>query len=267
VGGFDNLAIIMVGLKFAPLIISSIKLVGALGSMATAMPMVAAGIKAIGLALTANPIGIIVMAIAGAAFLIYQYWEPIKGFFSGLWDGVKSIFSSAIEGVKTVLGWTPLGLIVNNWSGITDFIGGIWDNVINMTKKAVDWVSSKLEWVGKAADKVAGFFGFGGDDDQQSESEQVTTRSSMGRSPGAVIARAEAQQSSTIADPSREAASAQSTTNNRTSNQRAGDTFQISISQNAGEDPEDLARRVARIVQQQRRESESGALYDQPAGA
>jgi hypothetical protein len=283
VGGFDNLAIIMVGLKFAPLIISSIKLVGALGSMATAMPMVAAGIKAIGLALTANPIGIIVMAIAGAAFLIYKYWEPIKGFFSGLWNGVKSIFSGAIDGIKTILGWTPLSLITNNWSGITDVIGGIWDNVTNMTKKAVDWVSSKLEWVGKTAKKVTSFFGFGGSDDEPSESEQSTTRTSPARAPGAVIARAEAPQpsaqnrelgtvvspmeNSRPSEPAREAREQQSTTNNRTSNQRSGDTFTISISQNAGEDPETLARRVVRIIQQQRRESESGALYDQPAGA
>jgi len=308
VGGFDNLAIIMVGLKFAPLIISSIKLVGALGSMATAMPMVAAGIKAVGLALTTNPIGIIVMAIAGAAFLIYKYWEPIKGFFLGLWEGVKGIFSSAMDGVKAVLSWTPLGLIINNWSaitgffsniwsgikglagaaidgiksilswtplglivdnwsGITDFIGGLWDNVTNMTKKAVDWVSSKLEWVGKTAKKVTSFFGFGDSADEPAESEQVTTQTSRWRTPGAVIARAEAPRPVVQPVRAREAAASQSTTNNRTSNQRGGDTFQITISQNVGEDPETLARRVARLIQQQRREAESGALYDQPAGA
>ena len=29
-----------------------------------------------------NPIGLVITAIAGAAYLIYRYWEPIKGFFS-----------------------------------------------------------------------------------------------------------------------------------------------------------------------------------------
>lgn len=268
VGGFDNLAIVMIGLKFAPLVISAVKLVGALGSLASALPLVAGGVKAVGMALMANPIGLVVGAIAGAAFLVYKYWEPIKGFFSGLWDGVKTIFSSAIEGIKTALSWTPMGLIVNNWGGITEFVGGIWDTVTNMTKKAVDWVSSKLEWVGDAADKVAGFFGFGGGDDQEVE-ETVTRRSFGGRSrPGAVVARAESEPSARSAPVSRQTGPVQSTTNNnRTSNQRGGDVFQISISQQPGEDAENLAQRVARIIQQQRREQESGALYDQPAGA
>lgn len=84
VGGFDNLAIVLIGIKFAPLVISAVKLVGALGSLATALPMVATGIKAIGVALAANPIGLIVTAIAGAAFLVYKYWEPISEFFSDL---------------------------------------------------------------------------------------------------------------------------------------------------------------------------------------
>ncbi len=268
VGGFDNLAIVLIGLKFAPLVISAVKLVGALGSLASALPLVAGGVKAVGMALMANPIGLVVGAIAGAAFLVYKYWEPIKGFFSGLWDGVKTIFSSAIEGIKTALSWTPLGLIVNNWGGITDFVGGIWDTVTNMTKKAVDWVSSNLEWVGDAADKVAGFFGFGGGDDQEVE-ETVTRRSFGGRSrPGAVVARAQSEPSARSEPTSRQTGPVQSTNNNnRTSNQRGGDVFQISISQQPGEDAENLAQRVARIIQQQRREQESGALYDQPAGA
>lgn len=44
----------------------------------------------------ANPIGIVIMAIAVAALLIYKYWEPIKAFFTGLWQG----FTRAIEPVK-----------------------------------------------------------------------------------------------------------------------------------------------------------------------
>ena len=267
VGGFDNLAIVMIGLKFAPLIISTIKLVGALGSMASTLPLVAGGVKAVGLALMANPIGLVVTAIAGAAFLLYKYWEPIKGFFLGLWESVKGIFSNAFEGLKTTLSWTPLGLVVSNWGGITDFIGGLWDNVINMTKKAVDWVSSKLEWVGNAADKVAGFFGFGDDDEE--EAEETTTRTTIGSRgrPGSVVARTESEPPSVAAQARKAAPVQSSTTNNRTNNQRGGDTFQITIQQQPGEDAETLAQRVARIIQQQRREENAGALYDQPAGA
>lgn len=268
VGGFDNLAIVMVGLKFAPLAFSAASLGKELWILgAKYLPMVAAATKTVGMALMANPIGLVIGAIAGAAFLVYKYWEPIKGFFLGLWENVKGIFSGAFESLKTTLSWTPLGLIVSNWGGITDFIGGLWDNVINMTKKAVDWVSSKLEWVGNAADKVAGFFGFGDDDEE--EAEETTTRTTIGgRSrPGSVVARTESEPPS-VAAQARQAAPVQSsTTNNRTNNQRGGDTFQITIQQQPGEDAETLAQRVARIIQQQRREENAGALYDQPAGA
>lgn len=51
----------------------------------------------IGRALLMNPLGLLITAIAGAAFLIYKYWEPIKGFFSNLWDGIVSGFRSAVK--------------------------------------------------------------------------------------------------------------------------------------------------------------------------
>lgn len=65
----------------------------------------------LGRALMLNPIGFIITAIAAAAFLIYKYWTPIKGFFKGLWDGVASAFTSAWkiikEGIASVTGWMP----------------------------------------------------------------------------------------------------------------------------------------------------------------
>lgn len=268
VGGFDNLAMVVVGLKFAPLALSVVSLGKELGLLgAKYLPMVAGGIKAVGAALLTTPIGLAALAIGGAAVAIYKYWEPIKGFFRGLWEGVKTIFSGALEGIKTVLSWTPLGLVVSNWGGITDFIGGLWDNVVNMTKKAVDWVSSKLEWVGDAAKKVSGFFGFGDDDE---ETEEATTRTRIGGRgrPGSVVARTEAEPPSVATPAYRQTGPVQSTTNNsRTSNQRGGDTYQITIQQLPGEDAENLAQRVARILQRMRREENAGALYDQPTGA
>lgn len=373
VGGFDNLALIVVGLKFAPLIISTVKLVGALGSLAAAFPMVAAGVKAVGLALTANPIGLIVTAIGAAAFVIYKYWEPIKGFFSGLWDGVTGIFSAAFDALKTVLSWTPLGIIIrswsgitgfvgkiwdgvtsltkgavsaveeawkpigrffswiwngvsgvvsgaidgikgilswnpltlisNAWSGITGFIGGMWDGVTRMTEKTLNWVSSKLEWVGTAFDKIGSFLGFGDDEDEEAqkakgkpepkrptglarksrsadpireERPDSTTARKRAPVPGEAVARNEAPQPGRVVAKEPAPAPVQQApqqvnkteqNNNQTNNRRGGDTFQISIVQQPGEDAETLAQRVARIIQQQRRQENAGALYDQPAGA
>lgn len=42
----------------------------------------------LGRALMMNPIGLLITAIAAAAWLIYRYWEPIKGFFSSVWQAI-----------------------------------------------------------------------------------------------------------------------------------------------------------------------------------
>lgn len=47
-----------------------------------------AGLKAVGAAMLANPLGLLIGALAVGALLVYKYWQPIKLFFSGLWDGL-----------------------------------------------------------------------------------------------------------------------------------------------------------------------------------
>jgi hypothetical protein len=123
----------------------------------------------LGRALMMNPIGLAVTVIAGAAYMIYKYWEPIKNFFGSLWDGIKNIFSSTIDIIKTYLGWTPLGMILNNWGIITSFFGGLWDGVVNIFSNAwnaikssfsgvvdfikqpfvsfFDWIAAKFGWI------------------------------------------------------------------------------------------------------------------------
>lgn len=164
VGGFDNLAAI-VGTLFAGKALASIvgfavsvgKVGGALLSVSGVLPAVASGIKAIGLAITANPIGIAIAAIAGAAFLIYKYWDGIAEWFGDLWGSVKSIFSStadavggivdtAWEGIKTVLSWSPLGLIVRLWNALPISIGGIVDGVKNVAATAWEGIKTVLSW-------------------------------------------------------------------------------------------------------------------------
>jgi phage-related tail protein len=64
----------------------------AMRGMALALMLVQGGplakvlfvVRAIGAALLANPIGLVVAAFVGAALLIRKYWEPISGFCRGL---------------------------------------------------------------------------------------------------------------------------------------------------------------------------------------
>lgn len=63
----------------------------------TALPMVGNAIMFIGRALFLNPIGLAIGAIAGAAYLIWKNWEPLKAWFTGLWEGIKKTFAAVYD--------------------------------------------------------------------------------------------------------------------------------------------------------------------------
>ncbi|EHU1429683.1 phage tail tape measure protein [Acinetobacter baumannii] len=72
----------------------------------------------------ANPIILVAMAIAGAAYLIYKNWEPIKGFFVGIWNTVKSAFSGGITGVSAlIINWSPIGLFYAAFAKVLSWFG------------------------------------------------------------------------------------------------------------------------------------------------
>lgn len=132
-----------------------------------AMKFAGNGALWLGRALLMNPIGLAVAAIAGAVYLIYSNWEPIKMWFLNLWDGVKNIFNSALNDIQTVLSFSPLGLIVGAWGGIFEWFG---------SKFA--FVTQGIETLKSAGASIAGFFGFGGDekkDEKKQPSKVVTT--------------------------------------------------------------------------------------------
>ena len=78
----------------------------------------------LGRALLMNPIGIAITVIAGAAFLIYKYWEPIKAFFGGLWSDVKTAFAGGFTGINSLIAnWSPLGLFYRAFAGVLGWFG------------------------------------------------------------------------------------------------------------------------------------------------
>jgi TP901 family phage tail tape measure protein len=78
----------------------------------------------LGRALLMNPIGLLITGIAVAAYLIYRYWEPIKGFFGGLWAEIKAGFSGGLTGIMTLLvNFSPLGLFYRAFAGVMNYFG------------------------------------------------------------------------------------------------------------------------------------------------
>ena len=100
--------------------------------------------RAMSMTLLTNPITWIVLAIAGAAFLIYKNWAAISGFFSGIWTTIKTAFNGGIKGISAlIINWSPIGLFysafakVLSWFGVdlpakfTDFGAMILDGLKN----------------------------------------------------------------------------------------------------------------------------------------
>ncbi|WP_272691686.1 MULTISPECIES: phage tail tape measure protein [Providencia] len=112
-----KLSLSVLGIKgsgFLALLIKPIKLIG------TAFMM-------LGKALLANPIILIITAIAGAAYLIYKYWDDIVPYAKKLWNRVAEIFSQFWEGVKSyVLNWGLVGLVYQHWNEIVAVTSRMW---------------------------------------------------------------------------------------------------------------------------------------------
>jgi hypothetical protein len=111
-----------------------------------AMPVITTAIRAMGLALISNPIGLIIAGIALAATLLIANWKPVGEFF-------KNIFSGIIGWVKTAFDWVmklvePLKSVVGS---ITSVAGKAWNFVAgnsdakNSNSGAVGNVVSNLE--------------------------------------------------------------------------------------------------------------------------
>ncbi|HHQ2321359.1 TPA: phage tail tape measure protein [Providencia rettgeri] len=112
-----KLSLSVLGIKgsgFLALLIKPIKLIG------TAFMM-------LGKALLANPIILIITAIAGAAYLIYKYWDDIVPYAKKLWNRVTEIFSQFWEGIKSyVLNWGLVGLVYQHWDDIVAITSRMW---------------------------------------------------------------------------------------------------------------------------------------------
>jgi TP901 family phage tail tape measure protein len=82
-------------------------------------------------AIFANPIILVVAAIAVAVFLIYRNWDGISAWFSAKWVAIKSAFSSGWQSIKTMMAGFSLSQIGYNMTvglavGIMNAAGRVW---------------------------------------------------------------------------------------------------------------------------------------------
>lgn len=109
------------------------------------------------IALDANPIGLVIIAVAALIAIIVLIVSNLD-WFRGIWDAVWKWCSDLIT---TVVGWIRgqwdglWNWLTGLWSGIGGFFSGIWDGVVNGVRSAVGWVRDA--WQG-CIDGIKGIF-------------------------------------------------------------------------------------------------------------
>jgi len=147
-GSITKLKVALEGLTFAE-VASKIR------GVVTAVKEWTVAQLALDVAMDANPIGLIIIAIAALiaiAVLVITHWQQVSDFFSGLWDKIKGLFTE---------GW--------NW--VTKTVGDAWDkikaffsqNTGDILKQIGEFIGHAIAWflllpieIPQALVKVAG---------------------------------------------------------------------------------------------------------------
>lgn len=136
-------SMVTVAVRSVPSLLAGLGRVGMAlgGTLLTGIRATIGGIRALGVAMMANPIGFIIGGIALAAGLLVYYWEPISAFFSRLWQGVTATFTGfttwltgwwgrmqtdAIGAMGELLGvfwrFSPVGILQQGLSAAVDLL-------------------------------------------------------------------------------------------------------------------------------------------------
>ncbi|WP_410498146.1 tape measure protein [Chitinibacter sp. S2-10] len=147
VGGWGNLFKLAAAIMAGPLVLAVAQTIGGIFSLGGAIIKFVRVAAILGRALAAlrvaamafmifsaaNPIVLAVVAavalLAGAAYLIYKNWEPIKGWFAGVWSGIKSGGEVLWGWIKQAFAFTPLGMLMKNWEPLVAYFKGLWDRI------------------------------------------------------------------------------------------------------------------------------------------
>lgn len=109
------------------------------------------------IALDANPIGLIIIAIGiliAIVATIITYWGPIKDFFLGIFSAISNAVQIAAKWIADRFS-DALSWVRNTWASVSGFFSGIWSGVQNGVSTAAGWIRDRFN---DAVEGVKGFF-------------------------------------------------------------------------------------------------------------
>lgn len=175
-GGIMNM--IALGIQLAPVF----------AALKAGIMIVIGAIRALGVAIMANPLGLIIGIIAlvvGALIWFFtqtelgqQVWAEftrflgeawanisrfaidtfnnLASFFSNLWTNITNFFNTAIAAIMHVFfTFNPIGIIISNWGAIVNFFVTLWTNI---TTGISNFVTGAITFFQQLPDRVLAFF-------------------------------------------------------------------------------------------------------------
>ena len=125
-----------------PLLVVVGKVISAVGTIMTIIPKLAGVINvvktafaALNATMLANPIVLIIAAIAALVAAFIHLWntnEEFRQFWIDLWENIKEVAIAAWNGIKEFLtaAWQAISSTAQSiWNGIKDFFSGIWEGI------------------------------------------------------------------------------------------------------------------------------------------
>lgn len=160
-----------------------------LGGLSKVFKLVAIGVRALGIAMMSNPIGLILGGIAIVAGLVIANWDKVKSWFMGfiewlrpVWEPIYNVIKSVFDkcsGVfitfkDTIMGIiSPLIEILNSaWQSTTDFFYSIFGGVFDWFSDKLSWVSDAISYMGGFIKDALNFIGLGDDETQSNDIKQ-----------------------------------------------------------------------------------------------
>lgn len=128
----------LIGAKGVMLAVTALQWAAWWIALARAEGIAATAQLALNVAMSANPIALVVIALAAlTAGLVYAYMKV-------------SWFREAVNSAWQVLRWTPLGMVIGlltNFEGTVSRVKGVAVTAFGAIKTAVQWVIDKVEWL------------------------------------------------------------------------------------------------------------------------
>ena len=133
------------------------KIISAVGSIMTFIPTLIGGISSIGGGLSAlwgimaaNPVTLVIAAIAALIAIFVALWNNCEGFrefWINLWNVIKEAAVAVWNGLKDFFSniWNAItGAAQSIWNGLKDFFSGLWEGIKNIFQTVLDVIKALI---------------------------------------------------------------------------------------------------------------------------